>query len=262
MQIIHYPGFCSDFVLLNCTAMHSKKIIIAVPAESFDQGIFNLISEILTGDDISLTLNVYEAVGKMETVLEKLEKLSKICVSKSITLRIQILKVEALARLSHRSLFADLIVMHRDLLNQPHFVKAYGKVSSPILILPPAFTTINHVVLTSDGTPESVHSIKQFTQLFAAQVKHTNVTLVYLMDDLLESSDEILLVDYLKGFFKELGVLKSIKPISEKELKLIKYDDNTLVVSSCTSLLCYYESKEKERSQMDKDAIVFLAPQV
>lgn len=242
--------------------MHNKKIIIAVPVESFDEGVYKLIADSLSGEDINLTVNVYETVGQMESILSKLDKLSKLCVTKSISLRIQILKPEALGRLSHRSLFADLIVIHRDLLNQPHFVKAYGKVSSPILILPPNFSKINHVVLTSDGSPESINSIKQFTQLFASQLKHTHVTLVYLMDDLLESSDEILLVDYLKGFFKELGVLKSIKPMSEKELKLIKYDDNTLMVSSCTSLLCYYESKEHEKNQSDKNSIVFLAPQV
>ena len=241
--------------------MHNKKILIAIPAESIDSGVFNLISNCLTGENIHLLVNVYQTKGHSDSTLVHIDKLSKLCVSKSITLRIQILQTGALARLSHRSIFADLIIIHRDLLDDSHFARAYGKVTSPVLVLPAKFDSINHVVLTADGTPETIRIIKQFTQLFARQIKNINVTLIYVMDDIFETSDEVLLIDYLKGFFKELGVLKILKPLTERELKPVKYDEHTLFVSTCTSLISCYDTGFMSPATIDKKSLIFLASQ-
>ena len=241
--------------------MHNKKILIAIPAESIDSGVFNIISNCLTGDNIYLEVNIYQTLGHSDSILKHIDKLSKLCVSKSIDLRIQILNSEALEKLSHRATFADLIILHRDLINDTHFARAYGKVTSPVLILPANFDSINHVVLATDGTPETIRILKQFTQLFARQIKNIYVTLIYVMDDIFETSDEILLVDYLKGFFKELGVLKILKPLTEKELKPVKYDEHTLFVSTCTSLTSCYDTGFMSPATIDKKSLIFLASQ-
>lgn len=241
--------------------MHNKKILIAIPAESIDSGVFNIISNCFTGEDIHLEVNIYQTLGQSDSILTHIDKLSKLCVSKSIELRIQILKADALKKLSHRATFADLIIIHRDLLDDSVFARAYGKVTTPVVILPSNFETINNVVLTSDGTSETIRIIKQFTQLFARQIKNINVTLIYVMDDIFETSDEILLVDYLKGYFKELGVLKILKPLTEKELKPVKYDEHTLFVSTCTSLISCYDTGFMSPATIDKKSLIFLASQ-
>lgn len=241
--------------------MHNKKILIAIPSESIDSGVFNIISNCLTGENIHLEVNIYQTAGHSDSILVHIDRLSKLCVSKSIDLRIQILKTKALQKLSHRATFADLILIHRDLLDDSVFARAYGKVTSPVLILPSNFDSINNVVLTSDGTQETVRIIKQFTQLFARQIKNINVTLIYVMDDIFETSDEIMLVDYLKGFFKELGILKILKPLTEKELKPVKYDEHTLFVSTCTSLTSCYDTGFMSPATIDKKSLIFLASQ-
>jgi|SRR5690554_6017005 len=241
--------------------MHNKKILIAIPAESIDSGVFNFISNCLTGDNIHLEVNIYQGKGQADSLLVHIDRLSKLCVSKSIDLRIQIRKTEALKKLSHLSIFADFIIMHRDLLQNNAFARAYGKVTSPVLILPANFESINHVVLSADGSSESIRIIKQFTQLFARQIKNIHVTLIYVMDDIFETSDEYLLIDYLKGFFEELGVLKILKPLSEKDLRPVRHDEHTLFVSTCTSLTSCYDTGFMSPATIDEKSIIFLASQ-
>ena len=241
--------------------MHNKKILIALPSESIDRGVFNLISNCLTGENIYLEINIYQTKGQSDSILAHIDKLSKLCVSKSIDLRIQILNTEALEKLSHRAIFADLIILHRDLLDNSTFARAYGKLTSPILILPSNFESINHVVLSADGSPESIRIIKQFAQLFARQIKNIHVTLIYVMDDVFETSDEVMLIDYLKGFFKELGVLKLLKPLTAKDLKPVRQDEHTLFVSTCTSLTSCYDTGFMSPATIDEKSIIFLASQ-
>jgi|SRR5690554_4785569 len=242
--------------------MHNKKILIALPAESIDSGVFNIILNCLRGDNIHILLNVYQTTEHSDSTLVKLDKLSKLCLNREITLRIQILRASALARLSHRSIFADLIIIQRDLLKNADFVSMYGKVTSPMLLLPTGFESINHVVLTADGTPETIRIIKQFTQLFARQIANTNATLVLVMDEVFDTRDEILFVDYLKGFFKKLGVLKILKPLTDRDLKPVKYDAHTLFVSTCSLLTSCYETGFMSPAAIDKKSLIFLASQV
>ncbi len=238
--------------------MHNKKIIIATPARSIDCGVFNLITDWLNGDNIHLTIYVYRAQGQSTSTLAILNRLSKLCIKKGISLRLQIFKSDSTKNLAQQAAFADLLIIHQDLVLEPGFSQQFGKVLSPVLVLPKRFTSINEVLLTADGTAESIRSIKQFTQLFLQQIKQTKVTLIYIINELSETQDELLLIEYLKQYCKELGVLKMLKPLTPKALKPIKCDEQTLVVNTQGSVNENYFRDALIPALTIKNSIIFL----
>ncbi|NEN23929.1 hypothetical protein G3O08_10505 [Cryomorpha ignava] len=238
--------------------MTDKKIILALPAQYADTSVFNLVTNCLGGENIHLTVCVYKDAVHSNSTLTNLEQLSKLCSDKSITLRLRILIGDDPQRLLKLSTFADLLILHQGLLEKPDFVTAFGKHTCPVIILPMAYSSINHVLLTLDGSVESIKSIKQFAQLFSHQIKRIEVTLLFLLETDFETGDEILLIEYLKQFCEKLGVLKIIKPLTERKLKPVKCDDHTLILSAYGSLIANYRSTVLEPILHDTNSVFFI----
>lgn len=242
--------------------MTDKKIILALSAHSVDSSVFNLISNCLNGKNIHLTVCLFRDEVQTNSDPVNLEQLSKVCADKSITLRLRILKKAEPQRLLKLSVFADLLVLHQELLETPRFAASFGKHTCPVMILPKAYSSINHVLLTVDGSIESVKSIKQFAQLFAHQIKNIEVTLLILLETQFETVDELLLIEYLKQYCGKLGVLKIIKPLTERNVKPIKCDDHTLVLSAYGALIANYRTHVLQPVMHDSNAIFFLPSEV
>lgn len=242
--------------------MTDKKIILAISAQSVDTSVFNLVTNCMSGENIHLTVCVFRDKVQSNSTLTNLEELSKLCSDKSITLRLRILKNDDPQRLLKLSTFADLLILHQELLEEPHFVETFGKHTCPVMILPKAYDSINHVLLTVDGSVESIKSIKQFAQLFANQIKNIEVTLLFLLETDFETMDELLLIEYLKQYCEKLGVLKIIKPLTERKLKPVKCNDQTLVLSAYGSLVANYKTNILEPILCDSNSIFFIPSEV
>src|SRR5690606_24801762 len=242
--------------------MTDKKIILVLSAQSVDTGIFNLVSNCLNGENIHLTVCVFREQVQANSELTDLELLSKLCAEKSITLRLRILKKDEHQRLLKLAVFADLLILHQDLLDTPHFANSFGKHTCPVMILPKAYSSINHVLLTVDGSLESVKAIKQFAQLFTHQIKKIEVTLLFILETEFDTVDELLLIEYLKQFCEKLGVLKIIKPLTERNLKPVKCDDHTLVLSAYGALIANYRMHILHTVLCDSNSIFFLPSEV
>lgn len=242
--------------------MTDKKIILALSAQSVDTSVFNLVSNCLNGDNIHLTVCVFRDKVQSNSTLTNLEELSKLCSDKSITLRLRIFKNDDPQRLLKLSTFADLLILHQDLIDIPHFAETFGKHTCPVMVLPKAYDSINHVLLTVDGSVQSIKSIKQFAQLFANQIKRIEVTLLFLLETDFETVDELLLIEYLKQFCDKLGVLKIIRPLTARKLKPVKCDDHTLVLSAYGSLIANYRANILQPILYDTNSIFFIPSEV
>ncbi len=173
--------------------MYNKKIILATSSQTLDSSVFNLVSNFISGENISLTLCVFKEISHGNVTVANLNKLTDFCNEKAIILRLRIFKSNEARKLQKLSVFADLLVIHQSLIQRSDFTADFGVHSCPVMVLPKIYESINHILLTLDGSPKSVSSIKQFAQLFPNQLKKTDVTLVFLMDGDFETGDEMLL---------------------------------------------------------------------
>lgn len=238
--------------------MYNKKIILATSSQTIDSSIFNLVSNCISGENIHLTLCVFKELSHRNTTVTNLNRLTDLCNEKAIILRLRILKSNEARKLQKLSLFADLLIIHQSLIQKADFTADFGIHSCPVMVLPNMYESINHVLLTLDGSPKSVASIKQFAQLFPNKLRNTDVTLVFFMDTDFEAGDEMLLIEYLKQFCEKLGVLKILKPISAQKLKPLKCDNHTLVLNVSGSLISDYQNCSLLPSLKSKKSVIFL----
>jgi hypothetical protein len=103
------------------------------------------------------------------------------------------------------------------------------------VVLPKAFESISNVLLITDGSREALKSIKQFFQIFSRQARDMDVTLLAVADEHgahMQTKDEMLLLNYIKQYCRNIGMLKVRKPLTAKLLRPVQCNDQTVVVSS------------------------------
>ncbi len=217
--------------------MQHKRILLAIDASTLNHGVLDLVSYCLSGTNIHLTVYVIGLEKETKITHEALKDITEICALNAIELHLKLYNEFDADGVAKRCNFADLLIIQREILEIPEFSARLRENSCPVMILQENFHMVNHAILTVDGSRTSIRALKQFAQLFSERIKNIDVTLIFLMDDMIDFGriDELLLVDYLKQYCGKLGVLKLSKPLTFNKLRAVKCDAQTLIVKTNTS---------------------------
>lgn len=136
--------------------------------------------------------------------------------------------------------FADIVILVPELMEKlmaPNAAEA--AITSPIVLVPGPTKDVQHVLITHDGSKESLPRIKQFCQILSDTCKKAEVTLVEFNHDSeqFNINEEKLLIEYLRGHCANLGVFKVGEESPERILELIDFKKNTIVVSGTLDIL-------------------------
>jgi hypothetical protein len=209
-----------DSFVLPFTIFHSfnkrfmKKVIIAFDSTHFSEGAFEFARRLhelspilLTGVFLpqSIVSGMWSYADAMAgpaiipmyseeqaMMIEKnAERFSKLCIGNGIDFRIHKDDADfALPELKKETRFADLLIIgsekfYEDLgTDKPneYLKEALHNVECPVLLVPEKFDFPKSIILTYDGSEESVYAIKQFAYLFP-ELCNEKVLLVYADED-------------------------------------------------------------------------------
>lgn len=136
--------------------------------------------------------------------------------------------------------FADIVILVPELLEKlitPNSAEA--AITSPIVLVPGPTENVQRVLITHDGSRESVPRIKQFCQILSDTCQKAEVTLVEFNhnSNQFNLQEEKLLIEYLRGHCADLGVFKVGEESPERILELIDFKKDTILVSGTLDIL-------------------------
>ncbi|MFT6996295.1 MAG: hypothetical protein ACJAQ4_000034 [Cryomorphaceae bacterium] len=240
--------------------MTDKKILLALSSKSTGRGIFRFVSGFVTGDNVSIRLCILDDVpGEVMTHEEILDGISSLCHTKSIPLRIDHLVNGRQDSLFSMAAFSDLLVVEKSVLQFLAIGHDFPANSCASIAVPEEFNSISNILLITDGSRKSIQGVKQFFQIFPKLTGNPDVNWLSIEggEEVLSSVEERLLLDYLKQYSKNVGVLKVEEPITGKLLKPIRYDNHTIVVSNMSYLLSKYGEGEAFKPFFDNQSTLF-----
>jgi hypothetical protein len=223
--------------------MTDKKVLLAISAKSSGAGITRFLSNFIIGSNVSVRLCVLDEEQGEEMVREDLlDDLSALCFAKSIPMRIDRLNYTDQARLFSFASFSDLMIIEKSVLQFLAIGLDFPANSCASIAIPENFDRITNILLITDGSARSIQGVKQFFQIFPHLRGNPDVNLISIEggEHSLEADDELLLLEYLKQYSKNVGILKVEEPITTKLLRPIKYDNHTIVVSNINYLISKY----------------------
>jgi hypothetical protein len=222
--------------------MTNKKILVAVSSRSTGKGIIRFVSSFVEGENVSIRICVLNDVNEVSEYDDILDEICLICFSKSIPLQIEHLTADERDQLFSRAAFSDLLVIEKQVLQFLALGHDFPANSCASIAIPENFNSISNILLITDGSPRSIQGVKQFFQTFPKLTGNPDVNWLSVRSNehTLSSDEERLLLEYLKQYSKNVGILKVEEPITEKLLKPIRYDNHTIVVSNMNYLLSKY----------------------
>lgn len=240
--------------------MTDKKILLALSSKSAGRGIIRFVNGFVAGNNVSIRLCVLEDMpGEVMTNEEMLDDFSSICSSKSIPLRIDHLVNGGQDRLFSMAAFSDLMIVEKSVLQLLAIGHDFPANSCASIAVPEEFNSISNILLITDGSRQSIQGVKQFFQIFPKLAGNPDVNWLSIEggEEVLSPLEERLLLDYLKQYSKNVGVLKVEEPITGKLLKPIRYDNHTIVVSNINYLLSKYGEGEAFKPFFDNQSTLF-----
>jgi hypothetical protein len=241
--------------------MTDKKIIIAISSRSKGIGITRFLRGFVAGNNVRVTLCVIDdQPGELMAYEEILDEVSAICIRKNMPLRIRRLSADAHLELKSMAKFSDLLVLEKNLLQLLALGHEFIESSCASIAIPEEFTSISNILLISDGSSQSMQGIKQFFQIFSRLSGDIDVNLLAVSHEAngLSPDQEMMLIDYLKQYSKNVGILKVSEPLTGKILKPISYDSHTIVVSTMRFLLSHYGEEEVFKPFFDTQSTLFV----
>jgi len=240
--------------------MTDKKIILALSAKSSGTGVTRFVNGFVAGENVSIRLCILDDEPNEQMAHEEiLDEISSICFSKSIPLKIIHLMNDEQDRLFSMAAFADLMVIEKTVLQFIAIGKEFPANSCACIAIPEDFSSISNILLITDGSRKSIHGVKQFFQIFPKIEGNPDVNLlaIRVKEHQLSSEEELLLLEYLKQYSSNVGMLKVQEPLTHKILKPIKYDNHTIVVSNINYLLSKYGEDELFKPLFDDQSALF-----
>ncbi len=245
--------------------MTDKKIILVISSRSPGTGVVRFLNGFIAGDNVRISLCILEESSDLELNYDGLlDEISSICISKSIPLRIRRLRSDADLVLRSMANFADLLVFEKSVLQVLALGHEFVRSSCATIAIPSDFSSITNILLITDGSSGSVQGIKQFFQIFPRLSGDLDVNLLSVSAGMggLSSEQEIMLLDYLKQYSKNVGILKVEEPLTHKLLKPIRYDNSTIVVSTMRFLLSRYGEDEVFKPFFDNQTTLFVPAEI
>jgi hypothetical protein len=216
--------------------MNDKKILIALTPQAEGSGLVNFVEKYVNGENLDVTIFVIrDAQSQTEGTDEMVDALYLLCATKMIPFRIREIDGSEAEIFADQTAFADLLVIERHALAYLNAGNHRIQSSCALVVLPEDFKFISNVLLITDGTAETIKSIKQFFQIFSRQLRDLDVTLLNVSSEKgghMRSTDEVMLIGYIKQYCRNIGMLKVRKPLTSKLMRPVKVDEMTIVVSS------------------------------
>lgn len=147
--------------------------------------------------------------------------------------------------IARESEYADMIVMpvsmDENMKRKPALSKSGSRVlkNVPVMLVPDSTQDIDEVLITYDGSNPNLNAVKQFCQIMDSLCSESNITLLELNHDISRflPEEEKLLIEYLKGHCKNLGVYKASEESPEEILEHINCSPNAMVVTGTLDTL-------------------------
>lgn len=216
-----------------------KKIILAFDGTHFSEGAFNfaqniheqqpvlLVGVFLPQTQLANLWNYSDGVGGMfipmveendsEKMQYNVERFKKRCIANGIDFRIHNDYNEfALPELKKESKYADLLIIGSEVFYEnkdsgwpgEYLEDVLQEMNCPVLLVPEKYDFPKGIILSYDGSDDSIFAIKQFAQILP-EFKDTTTILVYMNED--ENADfpnKIQLEELLARHFSDLSLLK------------------------------------------------------
>jgi hypothetical protein len=245
--------------------MNNKNILLAITPDTWGASIINFLNDNLLGENLRVTLCVLYTTGKRFEFDGFMDKVSALCEEKGVVLRIKHLVEDPYDELEKLTAFADLLIMQKEAMRPLALRDEFAYPGCAIVILPNRFVDISNILLLNDGSMDCISAIKQFFQIFSRQSKRLRVTLLMVTDMEYmgaDNGDENLLVEYLKQYSCDVGVLTVERPLTNRNLRALQYDSHTMVVGTSGFLLSQYGEESFFKPFYDESSAVFLPSEI
>ena len=244
--------------------MNNKNIILGITPDTWGESILNFLSDNLQGENLRVTLCILYTTGKRFDFDGFLDRISGLCEMKKVHLRIKHLVNDPYDELEQMSAYGDLLIMQKEAMRPLALRDEFAHPGCAVVILPNKFIDISNILLVNDGTTECIVAIKQFFQIFSRQSRRLRTTLLMVQESnsngvlkIIEAGNENLLVDYLKQYSSDVGVLTVELPLTNRNLRALEYDDHTMVVGTSGFLLSQYGQESYFKPFYDESSAVF-----
>jgi len=245
--------------------MNDKKIILAISSKSKGEGIIRFLKSFVAGKNVRITLCILDdKPGEHMAYEEILDEIGAICVAQNMPLRIRRMGSNPHVQLQSMATFADLLVVEKNVLQFLALGHEFLESSCASIAIPEDFSNISNILLITDGSAQSLQGVKQFFQIFAGISNAIDVNLLAVSggESELSIDQEMMLIDYLKQYSKNVGLLKVSHPLTVKILKPITYDRHTIVVSTMRFLLSRYGDDEVFKPFFDTQSTLFVPARI
>ncbi len=247
--------------------MQDKKILALLGSSSRNAAINTFFSNYVRGRNIDLTLITIQEHGEdcnqsdeSDQHEELLDQLCTVCTERSIPLRITEMHSDAATAIHRRGAFVDLIIIEKDVLRKLALQDELPEECSAIIALPDQFDGIRQVLLMYDGSHRASRAVKSFYQYFTPYARKLDATLLHIDKEATTAPEDVdlLLVEYLRQFSENIGILKVEKPINEKHLRALPRAQPSLVVANLDVLMALRGPDTTFKPFYDEQSILFI----
>jgi len=241
--------------------MNNKNILIALTPEIREAGLLNFMARNLHGENIRLVLCILNGLNDSPQIDGLLDRVSMFCEKEEIDVKIHHITSNIYEELENFTAYSDLLIIDKKALRHLRLSGDLEEVSCAMMVLPEDFVHIDNVLFFMDGSKEAIMAIKQFAQIFSSQLSNLDITIISNQnygeyEQML--SRESLLLEYLRQYAQNIGVLKVRGHLTDKILKPIEYSDRTLVIGSIGFLLSQYGEHSSFKPFFDESSSIFL----
>lgn len=220
--------------------MQDKKILAILSPDSNDEVINTFITSFAKGKNIDVTLcTVSESNEDIHDCDALVDSVTLTCTRQSIPLRITETHLDAATAMRKRAPFVDLVLVDKDILRGLALRDELPHNASAIIALPHQFTSMSNIILLFDGSSASLRGIKEFFQAFSRYTAMMDVTLLSMAPENapLERDNEMMLLEYLRQYSSNVGVLKIQAPLSERHLRAVPHNASPMVIGTLEFLI-------------------------
>jgi len=241
--------------------MQDKKILAILTPDSDDAVMNSFITAFVKGNNIDITLcSVHSDSSPAETGGELLSSVTSTCTKQSIPLRIVEIHTDAATAIRKRAAFVDLVLVNKEILCSMALRDELPADSGAIIALPRNFKTLTNVILMFDGSPISLRGIKEFFQAFSGYTRNMDVTLLSIESGNkgIRRADETLLIEYLRQYSSDVGVLKVEPPLNDRHLRAVCHRKAPIVTGPLEYLIGQHKDEATFKPFYDDTSTLFI----
>lgn len=241
--------------------MQDKKILAILTPDSDDAVINSFITSFAKGKNIDITLcSVHSDTSPAEQCDEVLDRVTSTCTKQSIPLHIIETHSDAATAMRKRAAFVDLVLVSKEILCAMALRDDLPTDSGAIIALPRNFKTLTNVILMFDGSSASLRGIKEFFQAFSHYTRDMDVTLLSIDSgkESIRRKSEALLIEYLRQYSSDVGVLKVQPPLSDRHLRAVCHKKSPIVTGPLEYLIGQHSEEAAFKPFYDDTSTLFI----